>query len=484
MDDAQIRTLEQIRLVLESPRGLEFKGTNRGGRYGWIEEVLERFDYFSLPKKAKGVIKAYLSRMSGISRAQVTRLVSRKLQVGSIKPSYGRCHRIAAKYTILDHELLAATDNLHGRLSGPATRRLLERAFCVYGDKRFERLRGISSAHIYNLRGSRTYRLRAQTLAKTRSVSISIGIRRKPQPQGRPGYIRVDTVHQGDLDGQKGVYHINLVDAVTQWEIVVCVEAISEAHLMAVLEEALAAFPFAILGFHSDNGSEFINATTARLLNKLLIEQTKSRSGRTNDNALVEGKNGSVIRKHMGHGHIEQKYAPLINRFYMERFNTYLNFHRPSGFATVTVDAKGKRSKKYKTYQTPHERLTLIVNAARSHPAAPEKYLREGISLEVLNEIAAKQTDNESARIMQEAKDRLFKKLGAGRDVMPQAVELLSSQRLPGGKAQRAVPPRGAARALGGNNRSPNGSAGPAGAGRCASPTAPRLKHRTTTINV
>lgn len=419
MDDAQITTLEQIRLVLESPRGLEFKATSREERYAWIEEVLARFGYFSLNKKGKGLVRAYLKRMSGFSRAQITRLVSRKLRVGVIKPAYEGCHRIATTYTILDHELLAATDNLHGRLSGPATKRLLERAFCVYGDKRFERLKGICSAHIYNLRGSRTYRLRAQTFSRTKSVSVAIGIRRQPQPQGRPGYIRVDTVHQGDLDGKKGVYHINLVDAVTQWEIVVCVEAISEAHLLAVLEEALAAFPFIILGFHSDNGSEFINDTTARLLNKLLIEQTKSRSGRTNDNALVEGKNGSVIRKHMGHWYIDQKHAPLINRFYMEYFNPYLNFHRPCGFATVTVDAKGKRSKKYKTYQTPHECLKLIVKAARSNQSEPEKYLREDVSLEALDIIAAKQTDNECARVMQAAKDRLFRKLGAGRDLMP-----------------------------------------------------------------
>jgi transposase InsO family protein len=418
MDDSQITTLEQIRLVLESPMGLEFKGTSREERYGWIEAVLARFAYFSLGKKGKGLVKAYLERMSGISRSQVTRLVSKKLRVGSIKPSYEGCHRIAATYTVIDHELLAQTDNLHGRLSGPATKRILERQYKVYKDKRFERLSGISSSHIYNLRGSRTYQLRAHTFARTKSVLISIGIRRKPEPQGRPGYIRVDTVHQGDLDGEKGVYHINMVDAVTQWEIVACVETISEAHLLSVLEEVLRMFPFVILSFHSDNGSEYINALTAKLLNKLLIEQTKSRSGRTNDNALVEGKNGSVIRKHMGYWHIEQRHAPLINRFYMEHFNTYLNFHRPCGFATVTVDAKGKRSKKYETYQTPHERLKSLVNAARSHPSEPDKYLREGVSLEVLDGIAAKQTDNEFARGMQEAKDRLFKKLGAGRGLM------------------------------------------------------------------
>jgi hypothetical protein len=420
MDDSQVTTLEQIQRVLGSSKALTFRGASRVERYAWIDGVLDRFSYFSLAKKAKGSVKAYLSRMSGISRAQVTRLTAKKLLAGSIKPSYEGCHRIAAKYSVLDHELLAATDNLHGRMSGPATKRLLERAFHVYGDKRFERLKDISSAHIYNLRSSRTYQLRAQTFSKTRSVSVPIGIRRRPDTQGRPGYVRVDTVHQGDLDGKKGVYHINLVDAVTQWELVVCVENISEAYLIPILEAVLKAFPFVVLGFHSDNGSEFINVVVAKLLNSLLIEQTKSRSGRTNDNALVEGKNGSVIRKHMGHWHIEQKHAPSINRFYEEHFNAYLNFHRPCGFATVTVDAKGRRSKKYKTYQTPYERLRALVKAAQVRPSDPEKYLREGISLKALDAVASRQSDNEAAKGMQEAKDRLFRKLGAEQRLMAQ----------------------------------------------------------------
>lgn len=417
MDDTQITTLEEIKSVLESSRKLVFKGLSRAEKYGWIEAVLKRFDYFRLDKRRKGLVKAYLERMSGASRAQLTRLVSRKRTAGVIRTLYEGACRFPTKYTNFDKELLALTDNAHGRMSGPATRRILERQYAVYGDKRFERLRGISSAHIYNLRRSRAYKLRAQTFAKTRAVVIAIGIRRRPDPQGRPGYIRVDTVHQGDLNGEKGVYHINLVDAVTQWEIVVCVEKISEAYLIPVLEEALMRFPFLILGFHSDNGSEYINDMIAKLLNKLLIEQTKSRSGRTNDNALVEGKNGSVIRKHMGYWHIAQKHAPVINRFYQEHFNTYLNFHRPCGFPTVTVDAKGKRHKKYETYQTPHERLKSLVKAM--NPAEAKKCLRDGVSLEALDRIAAKHTDNDFARRMQEAKERLFKKLGeSGRSLM------------------------------------------------------------------
>jgi hypothetical protein len=208
-----------------------------------------------------------------------------------------------------------------------------------------------------------------------------------------------------------------LVDEVLQWEIVICVEAISEAHLEPALEAALAKFPFVILNFHSDNGSEFINGVVAQLLNKLLVEQTKSRSGRTNDNALVEGKNGSVIRKHMGYWHIERHHAPLIDEFYQEYFNPYLNFHRPCAFATVTIDEKGRRHKRYETYQTPYERLKSLKDAA--------KYLRDGFSLEALDAVASKQTDNESAAAMQAAKDRLFRKLGAqGSTNLPVAVVL------------------------------------------------------------
>ena len=88
---------------------------------------------------------------------------------------------------------------------------------------------------------------------------------------GRPGFIRIDTVHQGDQNGVKGVYHINAVDEVTQWEVVACVPRISEAWLEPALRQLLAHFPFRILGFHSDNGSEFINYTVEELLKKLLI---------------------------------------------------------------------------------------------------------------------------------------------------------------------------------------------------------------------
>jgi transposase InsO family protein len=150
----------------------------------------------------------------------------------------------------------------------------------------------------------------------TRPAQVSIGERRRPEPKGQPGYLRVDTVHQGDLEGVKGVYHINAVDEVTQWQVVGAVAQISEAYLLPVLEAMLSQFPFRIRNFHSDNGSEFINHTVAKLLNKLLIEQTKSRPRHSNDNGLAEAKNGAVIRKHMGYDHIAAPHAAAIAAFY------------------------------------------------------------------------------------------------------------------------------------------------------------------------
>jgi len=96
----------------------------------------------------------------------------------------------------------------------------------------------------------------------------------KPRANGEPGFIRIDTVHQGDQDKQKGVYHINAVDEVTQFEVVCTFEKISEQYLMPVIEQLLDCFPFVIQGFHSDNGSEYINYKVTALLEKLLVEFT------------------------------------------------------------------------------------------------------------------------------------------------------------------------------------------------------------------
>ena len=285
-----------------------------------------------------------------------------------------RRRRFPVKYSSQDVALLATVDRAHDWLSGPATLHILKREHEQFGHSEFARLAEMSVAHLYNLRHGTRYRKLAARWEPTRPSAIPIGERRKPDPQGRPGFLRIDTVHQGDWNGAKGVYHINAVDPVTQWEVVGCVGKISEQFLLPVLEAMLHQFPFGILGFHSDNGSEFVNYEVAKLLKSCLIEFTRSRANRTQDNALVEGKNGAIIRKHLGYGHIPAENAEAVQKFYTAQLNPYLNFHRPCGFATVSPDTRGKSRRQYKRedYATPYEKLKSLPDA--------EKHLKENMS--------------------------------------------------------------------------------------------------------
>jgi hypothetical protein len=309
--DGERLSLEQIRAFLEGSQELRFEASSRQELYGWVGRTLVEQEYGRLGREGKGLVRRYLAKMTGLSRAQVTRLVGQYRQCGEVKAKPYRRHRFATRYGAQDIALLAELDEAHETLSGPATQKLIERAYYDFRDARFAKLAGISVAHLYRLRASRAYRQRRVICQPTRPTPVSIGERRRPDPQGRAGFLRVDTVHQGDnLDGSKGVYHINAVDEVTQWEVLAATPQISEVWLIPVLEAMLEQFPFRIRGFHSDCGSEFINHTVSRLLNKLLIEQTKSRPRHSNDNGLVEAKNGAVVRKHMGHWHIARRARP------------------------------------------------------------------------------------------------------------------------------------------------------------------------------
>jgi transposase InsO family protein len=401
--EAEKLSLEAIGRFVEASEEIRFAGEGRQQVYGWVERVLVQQQYAQQGKAARGLVRRYIEKMSGLSRAQVTRLIARYAATGQVRPTvYRRC-RFPDRYTRADIELLASVDEAHETMSGPATRRILEREVKVYGKQEYARLAEISVAHLYNLRKSQRYRERRLNYVKTRPTAVSIGERRKPDPQGQPGYLRLDTVHQGDGPEGKGVYHINAVDEVTQWQVAGSTPRISEAYLEPVLEAMLRQFPFRIQGFHSDNGSEFINKTVAGLLNKLLIEQTKSRPRQSGDNGLVETKNGAVIRKHIGYGYIDAGHADRINDFYREYLNPYLNYHRPCAQADVDIDERGRKRVRYKRYQTPLETLLALEK--------PAQFLRQGLSINALKRIAAAISDTDAARRMQQAKSKLFERL-------------------------------------------------------------------------
>jgi len=395
--------LAQVRAFVSGNEPISFMLEDRHAAYGWITDTLRQFGYGRCNRADKGVLRQYLLKVTGLSRAQVARCIAQLTDGGAIRDRR-RAPTVpfVRRYTADDIRLLAEIDALHGTLSGTTTRKLCERAFNVHGDARYERLAGISNGHLYNLRQHKDYQAKRGSFDKTRPTKVNIGERRKPAPGGCPGYLRVGSVHQGDLDGIKGVYLINAVDEVTQFQAVFAVEHISEAYLLPVLEAMMDAFPFVIRGSTATTARSTSTTKVAKLLKKLLVEQTKSRSRQTNDNALAESKDASTVRKYLGYSHIPQHCASQVNAFTVEVLSPYLNFHRPCHFPTEYTDAKGRIRKRYRyrDMMTPFEKF-------RSLPDA-KIYLKKGTTMKKLDAIAAECSDNDAAQRLNEGRTKLF----------------------------------------------------------------------------
>lgn len=410
MNISNITILADIEKFLKSSVDWELKPGSKKETYEWIRWLLSKIRYRKLRKKEKKLVKVFLRKATDYSEIQIKRLLQ-KHREGTLFWKPWQKNFFAAVYDENDIALLHKVDSIH-RLAGPATKKILEREYEIFGNEKYRKLKNISVSHIYNLRKRTSYLRRGKNFEKTKFSGIAIGKRMKPKPNGRPGFLRVDSVHQGDLNKEKGVYYINMVDEVTQSEFVFCAPAICEKYLRIVLEELIIACPFKIINFHSDNGSEYINRVVADILNRLHIKQTKSRPRKHNDNALVETKNGSIIRKTFGYFHIPatEKNAALINEFCRKWLIPYLNYHRPCGFATTKIDRKGKEKKIYKTesYSTPYEKLKSLNNA--------DQYLKRHIFSKDLDAIAYQKSDTEFGLEMNEAKATMFMKL----DLSPQ----------------------------------------------------------------
>jgi hypothetical protein len=395
MDDLRLNTIDQIKEFLKGSRELIVRLNSIEEKYTFIDETVDRFSYGSLKKKEKRTIVKYLKKITGYKHSQLFRLIDRATIGELIRKPYKRLTDYHRKYTPYDIKLLEKTDELHLRLNAHATHEIMRREYEVFHHQEYNNVFRISVSHIDNLRKSAVYT--SSWVNGTKAREIPIGITGKPVTNNHPGSIRIDTVSQRD------VCHINSVDEITQWQIVICVPQISERYLLPALKILLKEYPFIIFNFHSDRGSEFINRIVAHLLNKLLIRQTKSRSRHCNDNALVEGKNGSVIRKNMGYSHINQNLVDKINHFYINYFNPYLNYHRPCGFVTeIKKDFKGRERKIYGQYTTPYEKLKEIAKQEN------KSFLKPGQSFEKLDIIAYGESDNEFAKKVREKHNELF----------------------------------------------------------------------------
>lgn len=406
MNHLPVGSICQMEEFLKSNQEIAMEITEDKEKYEFVKSVLFGIRYRKLKRIDKRTVQRYLQFLTGYSKGHVKTLISRwRKNLLYFNPVRQR-NKFPVKYFASDIARLIDTDTAHSCLNGKTTKEIMRREFEVFGKAGYENIAKISVSHLYNIRNHNLQYGSSPALffKHTEKTTVDIGIRRKPTPYGKPGYLRVDSVHQGDLDGVKGVYHINIVDEITQYEMIATVRGIGYSFLKPVLEELLKLFPFNIYEFHSDNGSEYINQVIAELLTNLLIDQSKSRPRKSNDNALVESKNGSIIRKLFGRNFIDRKFAPLINAFNKEYVNIYLNYHRPCLFAEDKIGAKGKIRKNYKIVMTPYEKLKSLENS--------EKYLRPKADFESLDKIAYAESDNDFGKKMMKAKDELFEKIG------------------------------------------------------------------------
>lgn len=408
MNDSNLNTIDDLNSFLDAAKkGITFQHQNQTETCQWIQEILVKFEYMSLNKFEKGIIKQYIGLMSKYSRSQITRFIKMYHDCGEVYIQNYERNTFTKKYSDEDIKLLAQMDELHGFPNAFAIKCRLH--VLAQKDSRYQNLADISIAYIYKLRKSVRYQRMTKRYDKTKPKRSGSGIgrRAKPEPNGNPGYIRVDTVHQGDRNGAKGVYHINTISQITQYECVGAVPEITYEFMIPILRKIIETYPFKILGFHCDNGSEYINKFVVTLLNELMIDLTKSRPRRSNDNGLIETKNGSIIRTWIGYGFIDKRFANDLNEFYFGCFNEYLNFHRPCAFSSIKELPNGKIKKIYKfeDYATPYDKLKSLPNA--------KQYLKKGITFKKLDQQFLFRNCNEHAEIVQSERQKLFNKIFA-----------------------------------------------------------------------
>ena len=145
MENAEGLTTEQIDDLLSGSQEIRFAGQGRQEVYDWIVATLVEQEYFTLGKKQRGRVRALLGKLTGLSMPQITRLIRRYHADGEIREQSSSRQKFPVKYTVRDLELLIEVDRAHQQLSGPATRRIIEREWQVFGKPEFANLAEISA---------------------------------------------------------------------------------------------------------------------------------------------------------------------------------------------------------------------------------------------------------------------------------------------------------------------------------------------------
>lgn len=173
-----------------------------------------------------------------------------------------------------------------------------------------------------------------------------------------PGYLDIDLVdHSGGRASGEFAYTLDLADVFSQWMEPRAVRTKAQKLVLDELQCARLDLPFNLLGIHSDSGSEFINDQLYRYCQGERLKFTRGRAGKKNDNARVEQKNWSVVRRLVGYGRYEtQKQVDQLNAVYAVA-RLYINFFKPVMKLKARRRVGSQIKRIYDDPKTPYQRL-------------------------------------------------------------------------------------------------------------------------------
>ena len=174
-----------------------------------------------------------------------------------------------------------------------------------------------------------------------------------------PGFAEIDLVsHSGDSAEGEFAHTLNLTDIHSGWTESRAVLGKSEVAVVAALEEIRARLPFPLRGGDSDNGSEFINWHLKRWCDQQQIQLTRGRPYKKDDNAPIEQKNWTHVRKLLGWERYDSRAAvAAINDLYRQELRLWMNLYLPSVKLVKKVRVGSKVRRVYSPAQTPFERV-------------------------------------------------------------------------------------------------------------------------------
>ena len=183
----------------------------------------------------------------------------------------------------------------------------------------------------------------------------------------QPGYVEIDLVsHSGAHAEGDFIFSLNLTDIFTGWTETRAVMGKGQRGVVAALDEMAAALPFALIAIDSDNGSEFLNAHLVRYCKQHHLQFTRSRPYKKDDNAHIEQKNWTHVRKLIGYDRFDSPRALVaMNDLYTCEWRLMMNLFQPSVKLQSKVRKGSRLTRRYDAPQTPLDRL---LHAQCGHP--------------------------------------------------------------------------------------------------------------------